>query len=99
MNVKSNTQYSFTTYQESPGNHSYQVVQLFPRYRLLEGGYGRSRRDAANNARVAIRQLESGTHRTQLRELPPDDWRDEIPNYPELTPMPLIPSDPNHIPF
>lgn len=34
-----------------------------------------------------------------LRELPPDDWRDEVPNYPELITMPLIPADPNHIPF
>lgn len=35
-----------------------------------------------------------------LRELPVEDnWRDEIRVCPELTPMPLIPADPNHIPF
>ncbi|MDQ5908984.1 MAG: hypothetical protein QG599_1078 [Pseudomonadota bacterium] len=34
-----------------------------------------------------------------LRELPvEDDWRDEIPAD-MLTPLPLIPAQPNHIPF
>lgn len=61
---KKHTAYSFTTLQEGKDYH-YQVVQLFPEYRLLEGGYGRSRRDAADAARAAIRQLEAGTHATQ----------------------------------
>lgn len=65
-NAKSSTKpaYSFITMQDGR-DFGYQVVQLFPAYRLLEGGYGRSRRDAADNARAAIRQLESGTHHTQ----------------------------------
>lgn len=33
-----------------------------------------------------------------MRELPPDDWRDEIPAH-ALPPLPLIPADPNCIPF
>lgn len=54
--------YSFTTGQEGK-DHWYQVIG--DGCRLLEGGYGRSRRDASNNARSAIRQLEAGTHCTQ----------------------------------
>jgi len=61
------TTYSFTTHQEGR-DYSYQVVQLFPNYRLLEGGYGRSRRDAAECARAAIRHLEAGTHFTQQQQ-------------------------------
>ncbi len=35
-----------------------------------------------------------------MREMPvEDDWRDEIPAYLELAPLPLIPAEPNHIPF
>ena len=35
-----------------------------------------------------------------MRELPvEDDWRDEIRVCPELAPMPLIPANPNYIPF
>ena len=63
-----NSSYSFTTYQESPCDFGYQVIQLVPDYRVLEGGYGRSRRDAAGNARAAIRQLEAGTHPTQRQQ-------------------------------
>lgn len=66
MNTKHTTKpalprYSFTTMQEGR-EYGYQVTDG---YRLLEGGYGRSRRDAAECARAAIRRLENGTHHTQ----------------------------------
>jgi len=56
-------QYSFTTYQEGKSDFAYQVIG--PGFILLEAGYGRSRRDAAENARAAIRHLEAGNHFTQ----------------------------------
>ena len=59
--------YSFATYRDGR-DFGYQVIQLIPDYRLLEGGYGRSRRDATNSARAAIRQLEAGTHPTQRQQ-------------------------------
>lgn len=54
--------YSFTTCQEGR-DFFYQVIG--DGVRLLETGYGRSRRDAAECARAAIRHLENGTHPTQ----------------------------------
>lgn len=54
--------YIFTTAQEG-NDFFYRVVG--DGFRLLESGYGRSRRDAAECARAAIRQLEAGTHPTQ----------------------------------
>jgi len=66
MHPKNTTKptYSFTTMQEG-GWYGYQVVQIFPDYRRIEGGYVHSRRDAAECSRAAIRQLEAGTHPTQ----------------------------------
>lgn len=61
-------QYSFTTMQDGPNWHSYQVVQVYPDYRLLEGGWAHSRRAAADMARSAIAALESGEHFTQQQE-------------------------------
>lgn len=58
-------QYSFTTMQDGPGWHSYQVAQIYPEYRLVEGGWAHSRRAAADMARSAIALLESGQHFTQ----------------------------------
>lgn len=67
MNRKHNTpapiRYSFTTGQEGK-DYWYQVTGEGG-CRLLEGGYGRSRRDAAECARAAIRHLENGSHFTQ----------------------------------
>ena len=65
MKTKHTTNYGFSTMQESLTDHTYQVVQLFPHYREIEGGICRSRRDAAECARAAIRRLEAGTHHTQ----------------------------------
>lgn len=95
MNTKHSTKptrYSFTTGCEGK-DYWYQVVDSG--MRLLEGGYGRSRRDAAESARAAIRQLESGTHYTQQTT----DWRDCIPAPADFAPMPLIPADPSYFPF
>ncbi len=86
--------YSFTTIQEGK-DHFYQVVQLFPSYALLEGGYVRSRRDAADSARAAIRQLEAGTHPTQRR----CDWQDCIPAEPDWIPQPMVSADFSYLPF
>ena len=68
MKDQNSTTYSFTTYQEGK-DYRYQVIQLFPDERYLEGGYGRSRRDAAECARAAIRRLENGTHCTQQQQV------------------------------
>ena len=57
--------YSFTTGQEGR-DYWYQVIDGC---RLLEGGYGRSRRDAAECARAAIRHPEAGTHYTQQQQV------------------------------
>lgn len=65
MNVKHTTtppRYSFTTGQEGK-DYWYQVIG--DNFSLLESGYGRSRRDAAECARAAIRHLEAGSHHTQ----------------------------------
>lgn len=99
MKAKHSTKptYSFTTMQEGR-EHAYQVVQIYPEYRLLEGGYGRSRRDAAESARAAIRQLESGTHYTQ-QATPNPGWQDCIPAPAYFAPLPMIPADPSYFPF
>jgi len=68
MNKHSTPQYSFTTLQDAPNWHSYQVVQLYPSHRLLEGGWAHSRRAAADMARAAIAALEAGEHFTQQQE-------------------------------
>ena len=64
MKAKNSTKqrYSFTTGQEGK-DHSYQVIG--DNFRLLEGGICRSRRDAAECARAAIRHLVNGSHFTQ----------------------------------
>ena len=95
--VKNSTKYSFTTMQEGR-EHTYQVVQIYPDYRLLEAGYGRSRRDAAESARAAIRQLEAGTHCTQ-QAAPNPGWQDCIPAPAYFASLPMIPADPSYFPF
>ena len=61
-------QYSFTTLQDGPSWHSYEVAQVYPKYRLLESGWAHSRRAAADMARAAIAALEAGEHFTQQQE-------------------------------
>lgn len=70
MRKHSSNQYSFTTLQDGPNWHSYQVAQVYPSYRLLEGGWARSRRAAADMARASIAALEAGEHFTQQVESP-----------------------------
>ena len=69
MNKHTTPQYSFTTMQDAPSWHSYQVAQVYPDYRLIEGGWARSRRAAADMARAAIAALEAGEHFTQQQEI------------------------------
>lgn len=90
------SRYSFTTGTEGK-DHWYQVMG--DGFRLLEGGYGRSRRDAAECARAAIRQLEAGTHYTQRQATPNPDWQDCIPANPGWTPLPMTTVDPDYFPF
>lgn len=93
MKSKNSTpRYSFTTGREGK-DYWYQVIG--DGMTLLEGGYGRSRRDAADSARAAIRQLEAGTHYTQRR----CDWQDCIPAEPDLIQQPMIAADSSFLPF
>jgi len=54
------------------------------------------RRPAPTRPRVTVAQFRALVR--AMRELPPDDWRDEIPAH-ALPPLPLIPADHNCIPF
>jgi len=54
------------------------------------------RRPAPTRPRVTAAQFRALVR--AMRELPHDDWRDEIPAH-ALPPLPLIPADPNCIPF
>ncbi len=94
MKTKHTTpRYSFTTGCEGKNDYWYQVIG--DGMTLLEGGYGRSRHDASECARAAIRHLEAGTHPTQRR----CDWQDCIPAEPDWIPQPSIAADFSYLPF
>ena len=93
MKSKNSTpRYSFTTGREGKDYYWYRVIG--DGMTLIEIGYGRSRHDASECARAAIRHLEAGTHPTQ-----PCYWQDCIPADPGWGIQPAVSADFSYLPF